>query len=386
MSVWDRLRAGRTAGWIRDQIASGEVAHAWLLLGPAGSGKRSVATAMAAALNCRTSPNVGCGECSACRRTLRQRHPDVHHVQPEGPLIPVAVVREQILPEAARSAFEGPWKVFVMEEADRMNDEAQNALLKTLEEPQPDTVFILLTDHEHELLETIRSRCRAVRLEPVPEEWIVELLTGEGAPQPTALLAARVSEGDFERARRLAFDDIDGERRRLWLGIPRRLASPVDALDAAAEILAEAKQAMKGRERAQAGEVADLAEAIGAGRGTAQARGALARRHKRELRRLEEEVLGDALQTLGSFYRDVLACRSAAQDTVANLDTMDDIESFGATHEISDAALVAAVEACVRARKTLPRNANAQLQIEACLLDIARLIPAPARTSRTEAR
>jgi DNA polymerase III subunit delta' len=381
MTVWDRIKGSRALEGLSRQIGSGDIAHAWLLLGPAGSGKRAAATAMAAALNCTDTPGVGCGRCSSCLRTLRNRYPDVHYVVPEGPLIPVDTIRESVIPEAARSPFEGRYKVFVIDEAERMNDAAQNALLKTLEEPEPDTVFILVSDQEEELLETIRSRCRVVRLEPVSEQRIVELLSGEGVSDETALLSARLSEGDAERARTLAFEAAATERRDFWTHIPRRLSSPVDALDAAAEIVAEAGEAVAARAEAQKTEVVELAEATGEGRGTAAARNALATRHRRELRRLEEEVLGDALQSLASFYRDVLAVRRGASDAAANLDLMGELEQW-ANSEAADDALLACVERCVVARGTLSKNANQLLAMEATLLELSRLAPAPARVGR----
>jgi DNA polymerase III subunit delta' len=378
MTVWDRIKASRAVEGLAHQVASDEVAHAWLLLGPAGSGKRAAAAAMAAALNCADLPRAGCGRCSSCLRILRGRHPDVHHVVPEGPLIPVDTIREAVIPEAARSPFEGSYKVFVIEEAERMNEAAQNALLKTLEEPEPDTVFVLVSDQEDELLETVRSRCRVVRLEPVSERRIVELLRAEGAGEEAGLLAARLSEGDTERARVLAFDAGAMERRNFWTGIPRRLSSPVDALDAASEIVAEAGAAVAAREQSQKAEVIELAEAMGEGRGTAAARNALVKRHRRELRRLEEDVLGEALSSLATFYRDVLAVRHGATDSATNLDLVNELERWAATGP-ADTALVAASERCVTARGTLSKNANQLLAIEAALLEVARLAPAPTR-------
>src|SRR5687767_5229229 len=275
MSVWGTLKGSRAAEALAAQISSDEVAHAWLLLGPAGSGKRPAAQAMAAALNCTIEPGTGCGQCSVCLRIARRRFPDVHHIVPEGPLIPVDTIREQVIPEASRSPFEGRCKVFIIEEAEKMNDPAQNSLLKTLEEPQKETVFILISSRPDDLLETIRSRCRVVRMEPVDEATIVELLQAEGAPQEDALLAARVSEGDLERARLLAFDDDVRERRGWWLALPRRLTSSVDALDASAEIVAAAKEVTKVVEQHQKDETTELADALGEGRGTAGARNAL---------------------------------------------------------------------------------------------------------------
>lgn len=377
MTVWQALHGSKAAEALAAQVRSGEVAHAWLLLGPAGSGKRPAAMAMAAALNCKTSPGEGCGECSICLRVMRRRFPDVHHIVPEGPLIPVDTIRELVIPEASRSPFEGRYKVFIIEEAERMNPQAQNSLLKTLEEPQKETVFILISSRPEELLDTISSRCRVFRMEPVAESTIVDLLEKEGASNDQALLAARVSEGDLERARRLAFDDEVGERRRLWLALPRRLTSSVDALDAATEIIAIGKEVMKTLESHQREEIEELAEALGEGRGTAGARNALLKRHKRELRRAEEQVLADALTTLASFFRDVLAIRRGGDEGVSNLDALPELRRW-ADGSVSDVHLVSAAERCVRARASLLKNANVPLAIESTLVELAQIVPTEA--------
>jgi DNA polymerase-3 subunit delta' len=309
---------------------------------------------------------------------MRRRFPDVHHIVPEGPLIPVDTIREQVIPEASRSPFEGRYKVFIIEEADRMNDPAQNALLKTLEEPQPDTVFVLISDREEEVLETIRSRCRVVRMEPVDEQTIVDLLVKEGASLEAALLSARLSEGDLERARRFSFDDAAIERRRFWVGIARRLVSPIDAMDVAAEIVTEAREAAKTLEAVHKTEITELSDALGEGRGTAGARNALAKRHKRELRRAEERVLAEALSSIASFYRDVLATRTGGEEGITNLDLITEIRTWAAS-AVPDAALLQAVQRCVEARAALLKNANVTLAIEATLLELARLVPAQSR-------
>lgn len=376
MTVWDSIYRSRATTGIAVQLSSGESAHAWLLIGPSGSGKRSTALAMASALNCPVEPQIGCGTCQTCGRISRGHHPDVHHVIPEGPIIPVDVIRETVIPEAALSPFEAAFKVFIIEEAERMHPYAQNALLKTLEEPHPDTVFILVSDREVDLLDTIRSRCRVVRLDPVPEDEIVSLLRREGASEESAGLAARLSGGDVESARALAFDKAVIARRWLFRGIPGRLKSPSGAFDAASEVMAEAKDAVKAREQVQRELVADLADAMGEGRGTATARNALLKRHKRELRRVEDEVIGEALRSLASFYRDVLAVRTGGRRALSNLDMADDIEVW-ARSDRSEAVLVAAIERCVHARAALLKNANLPLAIESTFVELARLVPPP---------
>ena len=374
--MWDDLDDARAVTGIERQIASGEVAQSWLLLGPRGSGKGAVSKAMAAALTCPREPTVGCGRCWVCARIARRRHPDVHHIVPEGPLIAVDVIRESVIPEASRSPFEGERKVFILEEAERMNEPAQNALLKTLEEPQLDTAFILMSEAEEEVLETIRSRCRIVRLEAVPEARVVELLEAEGANHDDAVVAARVSEGDLEAARSLAFDASLKARRRAWLGVPGRLESPVDALDAAAEILDDARRAGKEHEREQKRDIQELSEAMGEGRGTATARNSLVTRHKREARRLEDEILGDALRCIASFYRDVVAARHGAAGSLNNPDSLDATGDWAASG-VSDAGLLSAAQRLVEARGSLLKNANPALTLEAALLDAARLAPPP---------
>lgn len=369
MTVWDRFAGIAGVERLGSQLAAGEIAHAWLLSGPRGAGKLGAAFAMAAALLCERTPGVGCGECSGCARAARNRHPDLHHVQPEGVIIPVDVIRETVLPEASRSPFEASYKVFLIEDADRMNDAAQNALLKTLEEPHADTVFVLVSDHEEEVLETIRSRCRVVRLEPVPLARIVSVLVDGGADPAEAERAAAVAEGDVERARLLVFDEATRARMQLWRSIPARLTSPLEALDAAAEVVSEAKAAAKSREKEQKAEVTALSEAMGEARGTATARNALTKRHRRELRRIEEEVLIEALGAVGAFYRDVLVARKGAS-------AAEDAGAWSAS-SIPDSALVAATARCVQTCGTFAFNANALLGIETTFVELARLAPPP---------
>jgi DNA polymerase III subunit delta' len=376
VSVWESLYQSRSVTSVQQQMASDEAAHAWLLIGPGGTAKGALAACMAAALNCTTEPGRGCGRCLICTRIMNGRHPDVHRIVPEGPIIPVDLVREVILPEAARSPFEGRSKVFIIEEAERMNPPAQNALLKTLEEPPPDCVFVLISDREEELLETVISRCRIVRLEAVPENSFVEFLVARGADENLAIAATRLYEGDGAAAARLALEPEAAARRDLWLHIPERLKSPTDALDIAAEIMDEMRAFVKEREREQRQEAAELAEAMGEGRGTGAVRNSLAKRHKRELRRAEELMLDEVFRCLASFYRDVLVLRSQVRERVINLDMAERLERWDSS-DIQGARLMAAAERCVAARSAIERNANTLLNLEATLVDLTRWV-APA--------
>jgi hypothetical protein len=127
---------------------------------------------------------------------------------------------------------------------------------------------------------------------------------------------------------------------------------------------------------AQRDEIKELAEALGEGRGTAAARQALVKRHKRELRRLEQDILVDALQVVGSFYRDVLLARHGNEQAVGNSDVVDDLRSWAAS-DLSDAALVGAAQRCVEAQVGIPLNANPPLTMEAAFLSLARTVRPP---------
>ncbi len=211
-----------------------------------------------------------------------------------------------------------------------------------------------------------------MRLEPTSERHLVALLEREGASAETALTAARLSEGDAGAARRLAFDASVGERRSLWLSIPRRLRAATDAIDAASEILDQARAAGAAQKRVQAQETRALADVIGEGRGTGTARNALALRHRREQRHAEEAVLGEALGTLAAFYRDVVAVRRGSSASVANLDRIDELQEWTRS-SVSDGALLCAVERLIVARAALLSNANVLLALEAALAEVTRL-------------
>ncbi len=371
-SPWTALAASEPARMVQRQLQAADVPQAWLFAGARGGGKAMAARAVASALQCELSPREGCGGCSSCTRIARGSHPDVHHIEPEGPLIPVDLIREVVLPQAARSPFEGRYKIFVIHEAHRMNDAAQNALLKTLEEPLPDTVFLLISDNEDELLETIRSRCRVVRFATLALGSVKAVLQDRGVDPARAETAARVAGGDLERALELSLDDQAWARRRSWLAIPRRLESSVAAMDVVAEVLDEVKVALKGRERAQKSEVKELDDALGGARGTAGARNALLARHRRELRRVEEDLVIEVLQTLASFYRDVLVLRNADLDEVVNLDVVEELKTW-VDAPVANGAVVHAADRCARAELTIPRNANRQLALESVFLDLVAL-------------
>src|SRR5215210_1549139 len=186
-------------------------AHAYLLHGPAGTGKRDAARAFAAELLSR-----GAGDPANARTRVRHgSHPDLTWVAPSGAHEMLRRdVDEAVVGAAARTPFEAPWRVFVLERADTMNDEAANSLLKTLEEPPAYVVLLLLTDRPGQVLPTIASRCQPVRFDPLGPDELAERLRRRGVEPGAALACARLSLGDGERALALALGDGPALRAR----------------------------------------------------------------------------------------------------------------------------------------------------------------------------
>lgn len=216
----------------RDNMAS----HSYLYAGPDGVGKKLMALEFAKLLNClgsMDSPDEGCG-CSSCRKIDRGIHPDVVLIEFTGVKnIKVDQVREEIEEKLYLRPFEGRYKIVIVDEAERMNHNAQNAFLKTLEEPPRDCVIILLSSRPESLLPTLRSRCQTVVFNPLPEEIVVGLLTQRGGMSPEdAVLCAKLSGGSIGKA--LGFDkDLMEWRKDLLAGlvsIRRNSASDISEL------------------------------------------------------------------------------------------------------------------------------------------------------------
>lgn len=199
---------------LRRAVAEGRVSHSYLFFGLDGVGKRLVALGFAKILNCLkpVSPrdvnsNQGGCDCNSCRKIDKGIHPDVFVIEYKGLRdIKVDQIREDVEARLYFKPFEGRYKVAIVDEADRMSHSAQNAFLKTLEEPPNESIIILLTSSPQSLLPTIRSRCQSLRFEPIPIEFIVEeLKTRRGLSGEESSLIAFLSEGSLGRA--LTLDD-----------------------------------------------------------------------------------------------------------------------------------------------------------------------------------
>jgi DNA polymerase-3 subunit delta' len=189
---------------LRRLAQTGRHAHAWLFQGPAGVGKDTVAQAFVTRLACLGEPGPEpCGVCRSCAAAERGDHPDVMRVVRDGAQIRI----DQVRTIGERIRFEpvlGRCKAVLIEDADTLNEMAANALLKTLEEPASATVFVLLTAKPQVLLDTIRSRCQALRFAELAQADVAALLEAEGHDRDVAVQASVLAQGSMHEARTLA--------------------------------------------------------------------------------------------------------------------------------------------------------------------------------------
>ncbi len=202
---------------------AGRIVHALLFSGPHGTGKRSMAWLLAQTLLCASPGERPCGACPACKKCLNEAHPDVHSVAPEKNAIKVEQIR-RLTDDLSLASYEGGKKIAIIERADSMNESAQNALLKSLENPTGDALFILLTDAPGALLPTIVSRCLQVRFRCLEAEDCARVLIARGVEPGRARLLAALAQGSVGRAL-----EIDGDAD--YLPLRERVLGALEALN-----------------------------------------------------------------------------------------------------------------------------------------------------------
>ena len=316
MTVWDDLVGQHRVVEALKRAASGHgMSHAWLFTGPPGSGRSNAAVAFAAALQCERAPDdAGCGTCHQCHTVLAGSHADVTKVTTEMLSIGVKSMRELVLRAALMPVGHGS-QVIIVEDADRLTEQACNALLKAIEEPTARTVWMLCAPTVEDVLPTIRSRCRLVTLAtPTTADVAGFLVRADGVPESLASYAARASQGHIGRARALARDESTRNRRREVVSYPAKLTSLGACMTAAAnlaEVTKEEADQVTGELSAR--EKSDLDAAYGVvergrrPRDYSPALSALEKGQRTRAKRRHLDMVDRGLMDLMSVYRDAIA-------------------------------------------------------------------------------
>jgi len=363
---------------IKNAVASTDsqsMTHAWVFTGPPGSGRSSAAIAFAQALVC---PQNGCGTCNACKSAANGAHPDVEVIRTEGLSIKIDEVRE-LLARVAWAPSMGGWRVVVMEDADRLTESAANALLKAIEEPGNRTVWLLCAPTLHDVLPTIRSRCRHLQLVTPSTAAVAQVLQNrDGISPQMADFAARVSQGHIGRARYLANNEAVRNTRTTIMKLPLTL-NGISSAFAAAQTLVDlaTNQAQAAAEERNQSEVDDLALAYGkgaTGRGMAtggsKAIKELEKEQKTRSTRMVRDGLDAALLDIATFYRDVMMVQSGATDSLINKELEHQITTYA--HNTKAHTTINKISAIMAARTNLGHNAAPLLTIEALMCVLAR--------------
>jgi len=343
---------------------SQEMTHAWIFTGPPGSGRSSAAIAFAQALVCKAN---GCGVCNDCITAKSGAHPDVEILRSEGLSIKIDEVRELLTRTAWAPSMSG-WRVVIMEDADRLTESAANALLKAIEEPGLRTVWLLCAPTLHDILPTIRSRCRHIQLHTPSNGDVANFLVTKHQVAPKmADFAARVSQGHIGRARHLATNEAVRNRRKSILAIPAQINSISSAYAAAAKLVELANEESTAiSEQLDEKEYEALSTALGKGGGKALKE--LEREQKSRATRIIRDTLDGALLDLVTFYRDVMLVQAGHDDALINAELAEQIKKM-AIATASNKTL-AKIDAIMRARENLQRNGAPLLVMEALMCEL----------------
>ncbi len=333
-SVWDDLVGQAAVVETLRRAAAGDMTHAWLFTGPPGSGRSNAAIAFAAALQCEQG---GCGQCQSCHNIAVGSHADVRVTRTEKLSIGVDEVRE-LVRISALAPVGRRWQVMIVEDADRLTEQAANALLKAIEEPTDRTVWLLCAPTVEDVLPTIRSRTRLVVLAtPSSADVAAFLVHHDQVDETTALHAARASQGHIGRARALARDEDTRSRRREVVGIPVRLTSLGACMKAATSINDLAKAEAEAltvvhdaREKEELDRAYGVVERGRRPREYSPALRDLEKSQKTRAKRRHLDVVDRGLMDLVSVYRDALALQLGTSVEIVNEEIRADVERLAA--------------------------------------------------------
>ena len=321
--MWDVIGHSWAVDFLKQSLARRRLAHAYLLLGPAQIGKRTLALELAKALNCLAEEEERpCGECLACHKIAHSSHPDVRVVEPQDGSLKIDQIR-QLQREIALTPHEGRYRVVILRSFDQATTEASNCLLKTLEEPPPQVVLCITAPDRSSLLPTIVSRCQLLNLRPLSLGTVESALRKRwGAGQERATLLARLSGGRLGWAVQ-AYQE------------PSILEHRTSHLDSLVKLLDEPRVPRFG--------------------------------YAQKVSRTPEAV-SSILETWLSWWRDLLLVHEGKGAEITGKDRSEEITAYASRYSLSQ--IHGALEAIRTAQKHLERNANLRLTMEVLLLSL----------------
>lgn len=298
----------RISNFLKNAIKSQRISHAYLLVGPDGVGKSFLALQFAKALNCLEDSGDSCDRCTACSKIDNTNHPDIYQIEPETKAgsIKIAQIRE-IQNKIYLKPYEGKRKVFIIREAGQMTEEAQNALLKVLEEPPADSILILVASTESSLLPTIVSRCQRIKFSNLGKDEVADILIRKFATDRNAAqILAYLSEGRLGAAISMKQHDVPLWREKILNGLLNQASGSLEQ---------------------------DFEEA-----------------------QKEYQLMG--LDILSSWYRDVLVCK-VGTDSLSNIDRIEKINEEARRLSVDD--IEKTLDGLSAAFISLKKNANPKL-------------------------
>ena len=363
--------------FLADAQREQRMSHAYLFVGPAGSGKTETALALALAKLC---PLGGCGECDTCIRINRLSHPDVHWVEPEGVGSYLAEQIREVIRTASLTPVRANHKLFVITRADLLRDAAANAFLKTLEEPPDDTSFVLMARTRDSVMPTLVSRCQTLVFRRLPERESVGLVCRQtGASPQDARIALATVGGSTKKACEFLESPTRRNARLAAIDVMERLpnADAGDIVDAAKRLV-QASEAptseIKARYENQRASNADFM--------TAGALKYLEKMQNRKIASSTRDVLLQIFSAIRSWLRDCATVRMGLHDAMVNDDCHYTIETLGRDMNLD--GFVAAQAAVDKAERRIAQNVTPQLVVETMLFDIRKALYEASSTSTVQ--